>query len=173
MTQNPWIIYSLWSSAIKKSFLGHHLNSPFILTTMAQFPTSYLLHSVTFSSKSIPNTNFGSLAHFWQKLHISLPTEQECCFLPILAEGYGYPRIPCNNSNYIHAPMPILTPPRNKVGAGLEPIQTCLLLERRTSWRGVATLTLWPLPHTCINSERMRQTVLVVCRTAPSASGRS
>ena len=53
----------------------------------------------------------------------------------------------CNNSNYIHAPMPILTLPRNKVGAGLEPIQTRLLLERRTSCRGVATLTLWPLPH--------------------------
>ena len=33
-------------------------------------------------------------------------------------------------------PMPILTPPRNKVGAGLEPIQTCLLLERQTSGRG-------------------------------------
>ena len=47
--------------------------------------------------------------------------------------GYGYPHILCNNSNYIHAPMPILTPPRNKVGAGLEPIQTHLLLERRAS----------------------------------------
>ena len=67
----------------------------------------------------------------------------------------------------------ILTPPRNKVGAGLEPIQTSLLLEIRTSYRGVATWTLWPLPQTCINSERMRQTILVVCRTAPSASGRS
>ena len=71
--------------------------------------------------------------------------------------------------------MPILTPPRNKVGTGLERIQICLLLEQRTSCRGVATWKLWPLPRklTCINSERMRQTILVVCRTAPSASGRS
>ena len=84
----------------------------------------------------------------------------------ILKPGYTY------TSNYIQAAMPI---PRNKVGTGLEPIQTRLLLERQTSCRGVATWTLWPLPRklTCINSERMRQTILVVCRTVPSASGRS
>ena len=38
------------------------------------------LSSVTFSSKSIPNTNFAQLVHFWQKWHISHPIEQECYF---------------------------------------------------------------------------------------------
>ena len=62
--------YSLWSSTIlrqncdrdKKSFQGHRLKALFMLTTMVQPPTSYLMHtpipSAVFSSKSIPNTNF-------------------------------------------------------------------------------------------------------------------
>ena len=48
--ENPWIIYSLWSSAIFdknvtniKSFLAHHLKVLFVLITMAQFPASYLV----------------------------------------------------------------------------------------------------------------------------------
>ena len=44
--------------------------------------------------------------------------------------------------------MPILTQPRNKVGAELEPIQTRLL--QRTSCRGVATWTLWNMQVPCL-----------------------
>ena len=60
--------YSLWLRGIfgknraekknnYKSLSGHYLKAPFMLTTMAQSPASYLIHhSANFSSKSIPNS---------------------------------------------------------------------------------------------------------------------
>ena len=93
----------------------------------------------------------------------------------VLGNLYLRLRVPtyqCNNGNYLHPAHANSYPAQHKVGYGLEPIQTRLLLERGTSCRGVATCTHEPLPHACIYSERMRQTALVVCRIAPSASGR-
>ena len=96
--QQPYgIIYSLWPSAIFAN-IKNHLKAPFMLTTMAQSPASFLRHlpSATYSSKS---TNFGSLAHF---LHTSHHTEQECCFsLP--------PSLPPFLNLSVH-PSPILPP---------------------------------------------------------------
>ena len=31
-------------------------------------------------TRSAVSANYGSLFHFWQKWHITHPTEQECCF---------------------------------------------------------------------------------------------
>ena len=56
-----------------------------MLTTMTRFPASYLIRipipstSAMFSSKSIPNTNLGSLVHLRQNWHFSPPTVSHLC----------------------------------------------------------------------------------------------